>query len=239
MEAIILAGGLGTRLRSAVADVPKSMADINGKPFLAYQLELMYRQGVRHFILATGYKAASIHNFFGTKFKTADITYARESQPLGTGGAIKFAMQFARSENVIVANGDSLFVVSLAKLLAFHQRKKASVSLSLKPMQQFERFGCVIIDEQDKIMAFEEKKYVEEGLINAGVYCIQKQAFEAILFPEAFSIERDYFEKYCDRGAFYGLAYDGYFIDIGIPADYNALQSDIHDVMRHFDELNK
>ena len=223
-EAIILAGGLGTRLRSVVEDVPKSMAAINGKPFLEHLLDFLMSQGVSSFIFSVGYKSSHIEDHFGTHYKGSDITYAHEKTPLGTGGAIKHALSFAVSENVLILNGDTLFQVDLTELTEFHLYHKADVSLGLKTMHKFDRYGSVKLSENGEILKFEEKKYLEEGLINGGVYIFRKSIFDRLPTPEKFAIEKDFFEKYTGDIKLYGLKCDAYFLDIGIPEDYQKAQ---------------
>lgn len=225
-EAIILAGGLGTRLRSVVEDKPKALAPVAGRPFLEYLLDHLRAAGIRRCIFSVGYKADHITRQFGDRYRDVEIIYAHETEPLGTGGAIKNAMRFAESDHILVTNGDSLFQTDLSAHYAFHLVHQAAVSLALRPMKNFSRYGRVEIDESGRIHAFREKEAVTEGLINGGVYIFDRAAFNMLDFPTKFSIENDYFQARVSEGKFYGLPSDGYFLDIGIPTDFAKAQTE-------------
>lgn len=227
MEAVILAGGLGTRLKDVSSHTPKSMAIIQGRPFLEYQMDVLIEQGVKSFILSIGYKSEQIQNHFKNSYKGCSITYAVEKELLGTGGAIKNALRFTKEENVVVANGDSLVVTDLKKQVQFHIDNKASVTLALKRMKNFERYGTVQFDDDFRIHSFIEKKPISEGIINAGLYIFNVKSFEKIDWTEKFSIERDYFEACVKTVHMYGFVMSGYFLDIGIPADFKKAQTEI------------
>ncbi|MFZ9846642.1 MAG: nucleotidyltransferase family protein [Flavobacteriales bacterium] len=224
-EAIILAGGFGTRLQTVVADVPKPMAPVNGKPFLQYILDYCIQQGINSVVLSTGYKHEVIFNFFGSQYNSIQIQYARENEPLGTGGAIQFALQKCTQEHVVVLNGDTFFNVDLQKLEDEHQKAHSEFSIAAKKMYNFDRYGIIQTD-QNRISAFEEKRAVNEGIINAGVYIIHRKKFLALQLPQKFSMEKDYMEKFFASKPFYAFEFSGYFIDIGIPEDYEKLQID-------------
>src|SRR5690625_3597092 len=227
MEAIILAGGLGTRLRPVVSEKPKAMAEINGKPFLEYQLDRFMAQGIDKFILSVGYKAEYIKDHFDTHYKNISIDYAIETKPLGTGGAIKNAMKYARGRHVLVANGDSLLISDIQKQYRFHLHQKANVTLALKEMYHYERYGTILTDADKKVRKFLEKKPTRKGLINAGLYIFDKKAFKATDLPDQFSIEKDYFENKINRIKIAGFETRGYFLDIGVPEDFKKAQTEI------------
>jgi len=224
-ESIILAGGLGTRLRDTVPDLPKCMAPVSGKPFLSYVIDYFKRQGVAKFIFALGYK----HEAIETYLKTQDIDFdtSIEEEPLGTGGAIKLACSKTSDENVLVLNGDTFFGISLSELDSFHRSKKSNCSIVLKPMKNFDRYGCVFLNDDQSIQRFEEKKFQSKGLINGGIYCLQKSKFINENLPEKFSFENDYLEKFHDHRPMFGCVQDRYFIDIGIPEDYRRAQTEL------------
>ena len=224
-EAVILAGGFGTRLQSVVTDVPKPMAPINGKPFLAYLLNYCIAQGLQRVVLSTGYKHDVIEKHFGTQYKSLQIAYAHESTPLGTGGGIQNALKHCHSSNVVVLNGDSFFEVDLTQFEAQHRAGKSEFSIAAKKMYDFDRYG-ILQTKDSRITAFEEKRAVHEGLINAGVYLIDKDKFLAHGFPEKFSMEKDFMEKYFSTHHFHAFEFDAYFIDIGIPEDFEKVQKD-------------
>jgi len=227
MEAIILAGGLGTRLRSAVPDLPKCMAPINGVPFISYLIDNLINEGVTNFIFSLGYKSELFISFLEEKLPMKNYLIVIEDEPLGTGGAIKLACKKAKDENVIALNGDSLFKVNLKELMQFHLEKKSNCTLALKPMQDFERYGSVEIDAVQKIISFKEKQFITKGCINGGVYAIEVDSFLQKSLEDKFSMEQDYLEKYSGEGNFYGFVQEGYFIDIGIPEDFVRAQIEL------------
>ena len=225
MEAIVLAGGLGTRLQSVVSDLPKPMAPVGGKPFLEYIFKYLKKNGVDRVILSVGYKWESINAYFGDRFEGIEIVYSIEDEPLGTGGAIKKGMQHVNDENVFIINGDTFFDVPLANLHSVFQ-KEDKLMLSLKTMHYFDRYGCVESNEQSQVTAFTEKGYRERGNINGGIYLAAKNIFEDYRLQEKFSFEafmEDNFKTLKIRTALF----DTYFIDIGIPEDYTRAQSEL------------
>lgn len=226
MEAIILAGGLGTRLRTVISELPKPMAPIDNKPFLEYLLNYVIKQGVTRIILSTGYKHEYIKDYFGDRFKNTSICYAVEEVPLGTGGGIKKALEKVRGDNVFILNGDTFFNVNFEELYNSHIAAGADLTLSLKPMEKFDRYGAVLT-ERGRIIGFVEKKYNEKGYINGGVYVARKSLFEGLNLPDKFSFETDYMEKHVQNLHFNAYFSDTYFIDIGIPEDYNLAQSEL------------
>ena len=227
MEAIILAGGLGTRLRSVVPDLPKCMAPINGIPFISYLIDHLNKEGITNFVFSLGYKSEAFISLIEEKLPMKNFTVVIEDEPLGTGGAIKLACEKVKNENVIALNGDSLFKVNLKALMNFHLTNKANCTLALKPMKNFDRYGSVEVDTLNKIMSFKEKKFVEYGNINGGVYAINIPSFIQLPLTSKFSMEKDYLEKYTKEGFFNGFIQDNYFIDIGIPEDYARAQIEI------------
>jgi D-glycero-alpha-D-manno-heptose 1-phosphate guanylyltransferase len=224
---IILAGGLGTRLRSVVADLPKCMAPVNGKPFLDYVINYFLQQGITDFIFSLGYMHEVIEAHLNNQYPTINIQYSIEEEPLGTGGAIKKACSLSKNKNVFVTNGDTLFKADTAALQSFHKQKNADCTLALKPMENFDRYGVIELNEDDSIKSFREKKFYEEGLINGGLYMLNIENFLSESFPEKFSFETAYLEKFYTQRKMYGLVQDEYFIDIGIPADYEKAQKEL------------
>lgn len=226
MECIVLAGGLGTRLRNAIGDFPKCMAPVNGKPFLHYIFTYLQQQKCSRVILSLGYKHEVILDWLSEQSWPFEISHVIEQEPLGTGGGIQLAMREAREENVAVLNGDTMFQVDMEDMMAFHSHMKADTSLALKEMKDFDRYGVVKLDNRYVITQFEEKQQRESGLINGGVYIINRKAFLDKGLPEKFSFEKDYLEALVSEGKFYGYKNDGYFIDIGVPQDYEQAQED-------------
>jgi len=218
-EAIILAGGLGTRLQHLIPDLPKPMAPVNNKPFLFYILEELNHHSFKHVVLSIGYKADSITNYFGTQFKNIKLTYSFEETPLGTGGAIKKSLALTYSDSVFVINGDTFFKVDFSGMEVQHQNQKGTVTLAAKPLNNFDRYGTLTI-KGDRIIAFHEKKYTQQGLINGGIYLLNKSLLPISSWPETFSFEKDFLETGFHRNRFIAYLSEGYFIDIGIPEDY-------------------
>ena len=223
-EAIILAGGLGTRLREAVPDLPKCMATVAGRPFLFYVINQLRSQGVEKFIFSLGYKHEIIESYLQEHFSTLAYQCVIEKEPLGTGGAIQLACTVATEKNVVVVNGDTMFKANLHQPVHFHIAEMAECTVLLKPMQNIERYGVVETNEQHLITAFKEKQHYDKATINAGVYILDIGKFLDEEFTEKFSFEKDYLEKYFGSRRIYGLAQDAYFIDIGIPEDYFRAQ---------------
>ncbi len=219
-ECIILAGGLGTRLRSAVPDLPKCMAPVNHRPFLSYVIDYLIEQKVTKFIFALGYMNEHIQSFLAHAYLKLNYKIAIENEPLGTGGAIKNALQKAENEHVMILNGDTLFKVNAEELFNFHTQQHAACTLSLKPMQNFDRYGVVEINKEGCIQSFKEKQFFKSGLINGGVYILNKNEFLKLPFPDKFSFEKDYLETYFNTEKMMGLIQANYFIDIGIPEDF-------------------
>ncbi len=226
-EAIVLAGGLGTRLREVVSDVPKSMALINGRPFLEYQLNYLQSWGIDHVVLSVGYKNEVIRDYFSDQFQSIAIDYAVEEEPLGTGGGIRKAFEKINKYAAFVFNGDTFFEVNLKRLFDFRRIKVTDVCLVLRFIDDVSRYGTVELDEDFRITGFTERGQKSgEGYINGGVYYIRKDFFLDFDWPEKFSIEKDFFEKYYQQYTLYGIRCFSYFLDIGIPEDYARAQQE-------------
>lgn len=219
-EAIVLAGGLGTRLRSEIGARPKSLALINGRPFISYLVNYLKNEGVTDIIFSLGFGSEEMISILPEICGDLDCSYVVEDEPLGTGGAISLALGRIKSEDVFVMNGDTMFPVSLHSLRAFHKKTQASLSIALKMMNDFDRYGTVEVDQNGKITGFNEKKYCPQGYINGGIYLIHKPWWQSLDLPQKFSVERSVLEHYCSQGVIRGLPFDDYFIDIGIPDDY-------------------
>jgi D-glycero-alpha-D-manno-heptose 1-phosphate guanylyltransferase len=224
MESIILAGGMGTRLQSVLPDLPKCMAPVAGEPFLYHLLQALEPAGFEHIILSLGYKHDIIEKWISHYPTSMKITTVVETTPLGTGGAVKLSLSKATQPDVFVLNGDTFLMPDFRKMLDFHKEKKALATLALKEMHHIERYGLVEVDTDSKIVRFLEKQYGESGKINGGVYLIRKDALDEL--PEKFSLEKDFFEKTTTSGRLAGFPVNGYFIDIGVPEDYERAQTD-------------
>lgn len=224
MEAIILAGGLGTRLREAVAGLPKPMAPVNGKPFLWYILNFLVKSNFKRVIISAGFKAEMIFEYFGNSFENIELKYVIEEQPLGTGGAILKAVREVSGEKVLIINGDTWFPVDIESMFGFHKLNKAGISIALKEMSDFDRYGSVELSG-NRVLAFREKAFCRQGLINGGVYAIDKEFINSFALPEKFSFENEILEKLAGDPKLCGFISNAPFIDIGIPDDYNKAAS--------------
>ncbi len=223
MEAIVLAGGLGTRLQSVVSNIPKPMALIGEKPFLEYILRYLKNNGVKRVILSVGYKWEIIEKYFGNNFDGIELVYSVENEPLGTGGAIKKAISKVISDEVYIINGDTFFNVELNSLSLVDSSK---LMLSLKEMKNFDRYGSVEIDKNGFVVAFNEKVYRDIGNINAGIYILSKDIFDTYILGEKFSFE-EFMANEFQKLQITTKIFKNYFIDIGIPEDYKKAQVEI------------
>ncbi len=220
-EAIVLVGGLGTRLRSVVKDIPKPLANVGGKPFLWYIIKKLLNECVKNIVLSSGYKSELISGFVCEFFHNEDIRVVVEGEPLGTGGAIKLSMPFVTGDYFFLLNGDSFFDIDLREFEKdSFSMGEFDVSIALCEMENPERFGVVEISKDFKVARFREKGFEGKRYINAGMYIIKKSALESYLkdFPVRFSFERDVLEKLDLQIT--GIPYKGSFIDIGLPEDY-------------------
>ncbi|MFC2106893.1 nucleotidyltransferase family protein [Bacteroidota bacterium] len=224
-EAIILAGGLGTRIRSEIGDLPKALASINGRPFMEYQLDYLYNWQVKKVIIATGYGSDLIQSHFGNKYKELELVYSIEEEPLGTGGAIKKAMDLVDGLRSIVVNGDTYYEVDIYKMIDFQRIKESNLLLNLSYEEDVSRYGAVEINKLNRIVGFHEKgEKKDAGYINGGFYFLNKAFFLSFDLPDKFSFEKDFLEKYYKEYFIHGVRCSAYFIDIGIPEDYKRAQ---------------
>ena len=228
MEAIILAGGLGTRLRAVVPDLPKPMAPIHGRPFLEHQMDYWIGQGVTRFILSVGYKRELIEAHFGAAYRQCPVVYAREDEPLGTGGGLLLGLAEAQTESVLVLNGDTFFEVMLETMHAQHIARHAQVTVALRRVPHNDRYGEVVLNAQSAIEAFSAKPSGSEGIINGGVYMMQRDALLGLGWKpgDKVALEQDLFPVLLDRKLkMFGMECTGAFIDIGVPEDYQRAAS--------------
>ena len=224
--ALILAGGLGTRLRSAVPDRPKVIAEVGGRPFIAYLLDQLVDAGVTRIVLCTGYQADRVEACLGPSYRSAQLLYSPEANPLGTGGALRLALPLIQSPEALVLNGDSYCDVPLPDFAAFHYSRDAQASLALCSVDDQRRYGGVRVDEQGAITAFAEKADVEgPGWVNAGVYLLRRSLLESIPPGTFVSLEREVLPGLISRGLF-GFCSSARFRDIGVPEAYSSAQSE-------------
>jgi D-glycero-alpha-D-manno-heptose 1-phosphate guanylyltransferase len=221
--AVILAGGLGTRLREEVPDLPKPMAPINNRPFLEYQMDYWIAQGVNRFILSVGYLKKIIINHFGDTYKGAIIEYVIEYEPLGTGGGLLLAAQNL-TKPFLVLNGDTFIEVDLNNLYKFHLRCKSYWTFALFRANQSERYMGINMDQNGKILSLKFDSIEASNLVNGGVYLVDPSALDFLDFKagDRVSLEDELLPNFISNGCvLYGKEYNGKFIDIGVPEDYH------------------
>ncbi len=224
-EAIVLAGGLGTRLKSEIGEIPKPMAPIHDTPFLDYIFDFLIKNGIQKAILSVGYKWEIIKNHYGSTYKDLSIEYCVEKERLGTGGAIKLALELVKGKYAYIINGDTFFDINLLRLQDFHFNNNSNCSLALKKMFDVDRYGSVRLSDKNQVIAFEEKEYKKETVINGGIYLVDKTIISELPQQNVFSFESDYLEENTNEKFIFGLEFDNYFIDIGIPDDFNAFKA--------------
>lgn len=223
MEAIVLAGGFGTRLRQLVADVPKPMAPIAGRPFLEILLGSLARKGFGHVVLSLGYMADKVSAHFGDGFEGLDITYVVEDTPLGTGGAVRLALEACHSDHVFVFNGDTYLDLEVSSVERQWHASHHPIVVGRQVLDTA-RYGRLIIEEC-QIISFSEKGVAGPGLINAGCYVLPSDALSKFPLNQPFSLETDYFQHAVANTKVDVFVTDGVFIDIGVPEDYLTAQS--------------
>ena len=218
MEAIILAGGFGTRLKPLINNLPKPMAPINKRPFLEILLKSLQEKGFKRIILSLHYMPEKIINYFKDSFNGMKIDYVIEESPLGTGGAIKNSFSEVNNEQVYIFNGDS-YVDFDFKITEKLRKRINDPIIFLKEIDNVERYGTVKI-KNNLIIGFEEKAKRGKGFINAGIYILNKKLFSDFPDKKAFSFEKDYLAKKINKSPHYFYLCEGLFIDIGIPEDF-------------------
>lgn len=223
-EAIVLAGGFGTRLRGIVDDVPKPLAPVAGRPFLARLLDRLASDGIRRCILATGYLSERIETAIGARWQGMQIAYSVESEPLGTGGAIRLAMSQLRGQGVHVLNGDTWLTYSPQALEQVTRGQDAAIGMALARVEDVGRYGAVECDAHGRVIGFREKGESGPGWINAGCYFLDARALDALPAMPAFSFEHAVLQACAARGEVAAFTATAGFIDIGVPEDYARAQ---------------
>jgi len=227
VKAIVLAGGLGTRIARVTGEIPKPMAPIGSRPFLEYLLDYLIEQGSEEAVLAVSYKWEAIREHFGSAYRGMPLKYSVEDEPLGTGGAIQQALECLPDDEVVVLNGDTLFRVDLRSLKNAHRYGMARLSIALKEVADCGRFGRVEVSTDSVITNFLEKSTAGPGWINGGLYMLNRRLFTDFPMPARFSFEQDLVEPNIDRICPLAFKSDAYFIDMGIPEDYARAQHEI------------
>jgi len=226
MEAIVLAGGRGTRLASVIQGVPKVLALVGGRPFLELLLQRLKQRGMRRVILSVGYLAGRIREHFGEQFDGLEIAYAMEEEPLGTGGAVMNALTLAESQAVLVLNGDTFADVDYGVMMDRHIESGVAASMAVAEIPDCTRYGRVVI-ENGRVTGFTEKGYAGPGLISVGAYAMNRDVFAPFNMPSVFSIEADFFAAHIDALRPLAFVTSGYFIDIGVPEDLARAQTEL------------
>ncbi len=217
---IILAGGFGTRLKSVVNDKPKCLAEVNGRPFLSYLIESLLKYNYQKFIFSLYYRKEDVIEYVRTCYPDLNVVFSIEDRPLLTGGAIRLALDYIESDSVLILNADTYLGVDLNSLLSYHEGEDADITITLKPMQKFYRYGSVKFDNNNRIYSFEEKKDINFGYINCGYIYLKKKILLSYPINTAFSFEKEFINLKIDQLNICAFIDNSYFIDIGIPEDY-------------------
>lgn len=217
---VLIVGGLGTRLRPALADRPKSLADIGGRAFITFLLDQLHDAGLTKVVLCTGYKGDMIEDLLGCRYRALDLIYSRESEPLGTGGALRHALDYFKTPTVLVMNGDSFIDVSLMEVLNKHFSQNPAVSMVVSYIEDVSRFGAVQL-ANEKVLGFREKNQeIGAGFINAGIYVFDKELLSLIPNDTVYSLEKELFPVLAEEGKIGAFETNADFIDIGTPQSF-------------------
>lgn len=218
-NAIILAGGRGTRLSSVVSDRPKVLADVHGRPWIAYLLDSLEKKGFERVVLSVGYMAEMVQETIGPRHGSMEILYSFETEPLGTGGGIRLACEQVRSDHVLILNGDSFCGFNAEDMFTFQSERNGVGTIAVIHVPDAGRYGRVELGPDHEIKRFLEKTSGGEGWINAGIYLLNTEVLRSLPAGVSLSIERDVFPGLIGRG-FYGCEASGPFLDIGLPETY-------------------
>ncbi len=224
LDAMILAGGLGTRLQNVVSDRQKAVAEVTGKPFVFYLLEKLQRSGLQKVILCLGYQAESVQQSLTGFRQKLDMDFSLEQSPLGTGGAVRLALNRTRARQVLILNGDSFLDADLIAFRQWKQQNDIQAAILLARVDNVARYGQVKITDAGKILTFAEKGGSGSGLINAGIYLIDRELLTELPEKQFVSLEKDFFPELVRTGLLFGQVSSGAFIDIGTPESYLQAQ---------------
>jgi D-glycero-alpha-D-manno-heptose 1-phosphate guanylyltransferase len=229
---IFLAGGLGTRLASVSKGRPKPLMEIGGRPFIEYLFDYTIEQGATRFCICVSYKWRDFFDIFGSQYKKIPILWAIEEEARGTGGAIRSAMDQFSLDEAIVLNADTLFRVDLIALQRRHRARSALLTVALRQVADTSRYGAVALEADESICSFGEKTNAGPGLINGGIYVLDRRAFSLARFPEKFSFERDFLLPHLKELRPIGVVSAGYFIDIGVPEELKRAADEVPRIFR-------
>lgn len=220
LTAVILAGGLGKRLRSVISENQKVIAEINGRPFLFYLFDQLIFSGIKTAVLCTGFHGDDVKGLLGSKYKNLKLLFSHEHEPLGTGGALRFALPLIKSDHVLVMNGDSYCDTDIKAFYEAFRRNSFLTTIALVEVPDTSRFGRIETSPEGRILEFREKEQNENpGWINAGIYVIQRNMLETIPEKKNVSLEKEIFPLWIKDGI-YGFKNCGRFLDIGTPESY-------------------
>ena len=226
MKAVVLCGGLGSRLGALTAQTPKPMLPVAGRPFIDHVMDRLVAARLDTLIMAAGFEWQKLRDHIGGTWRNVPVRYSVESTPLGTGGAIKAAMAGCAQDDILVVNGDTLFDIDLDAFMQFASSQNAQATIALRSVEDCARYGRVTVDAQHKLLSFGEKGHHGPGQINGGIYFLKAHALDGIQ-SESFSFETEFLATRHSQQPIYGLAFDSYFIDIGIPADLQRAQIEL------------
>lgn len=225
MEAIILAGGFGTRLQHVLPNIPKPMAPIRGRPFLEIALADLAKKGISRVVLSLGYMAETIIEHFGDEFASMTLNYAIEDKPLGTGGGVRLAIESCSDDHIYIFNGDTFLDLEI-RAVEEHWNSNNHPIIIGRQVPDTYRYGRLITNAAH-VTGFSEKGIAGPGLINAGCYVLSRNSLNEFPLNTAFSLEVDYLAKAVKSSKFDLFLTNGYFIDIGIPEDYERAKTDL------------
>ena len=223
-EAIILAGGLGKRLRTVISNKPKVMAPIGEYPFIQYLLDYPDSLGISKVVLSVGFLYESIYNYLGNNYGNINIKYSVEEKPLGTGGAIKRSIGLTKTQDVIVINGDTFTTIDYNKMMKTHKDNGEIITVAIKYEKNRSRYGNILV-KNNRICEFIEKTKNDGGYINVGSYIINRKIFDQFDLPPHFSFEKEFMQCYINKINPMSYLFDGMFIDIGLPQSYARAKS--------------
>lgn len=231
MKAVILAGGFGTRLRDRVPDVPKPMAPVGGRPFLAHLLRYLQASTVvDHVVLSVGYRAEAIRAHFGNDFEGLPLSYAVEEEPLGTGGALALALRDAGEAPVLALNGDTFLQLDLPELVRWYDAQPEPLAMVLRHVDDAGRYGAIALEE-GRVRGFDARGRSAPGWINSGLYVLQPTLFQQLGLTGKFSFEVDVLQRHCEQLRPRAFTTSAYFIDIGIPDDYDRANRELPELL--------
>lgn len=225
-EVIILAGGVGSRLKSVIDNMPKCMAEVNQRPFISYILDSLLKYSYNRFIFSLGYLSEDVIKYIKVAYPNIDAVFSIETEPLFTGGAIRLAIEYVESDSVLILNADTFFGLDLDFFFKTHVGRNMDVTLALKPMFNYDRYGSVKFDPQYNVQSFEEKTKCDFGYINCGYVYLRKEVFTKYLVNRPFSFEEDFMKEHLGKIRIGAFVDDSYFVDIGIPEDYQKVKLD-------------